>query len=151
MCLYSTLMKNPKYGYSKKNRGNIPVLKDKRVGYIAGGCGRCMECLKQKGSGWRVRLMEDVKDYIGAKFVTLTFNEESLNDLRNVVNKDRKLEGYDLDNEVVVLAVKRFRERRDDEAESLAAKDKDVKKTEKEIPERSEFSRQRQDFIDKDP
>jgi hypothetical protein len=55
--------------------------------------------------------MEDVKDYIGAKFVTLTFNEESLNDLRNVVNKDRKLEGYDLDNEVVVLAVKRFRER----------------------------------------
>ena len=43
------------------------------------------------------------------------------------------------------------KERRDDEAESLAAKDKDVKKTEKEIPERSEFSRQRQDFIDNAP
>ena len=111
MCLYSAVMKNPRYGYSKKNGGKIPVLKDKRVGFIAGGCGRCMECLKQKGLGWRVRLMEDVKDYSEAKFVTLTFSEESLKDLRNVVNKDRKLDGYALDNEVAVLAVKRFRER----------------------------------------
>jgi hypothetical protein len=43
------------------------------------------------------------------------------------------------------------KERRDDEAESLAAKDKDVKAAEKEIPERSEYSKERQDFIDNAP
>jgi hypothetical protein len=43
------------------------------------------------------------------------------------------------------------KERRDDEADSLAAKDKDVKKAEKEIPERSEYSKERQDFIDNAP
>jgi hypothetical protein len=43
------------------------------------------------------------------------------------------------------------KERRDDEAESLAAKDKDVKAAEKELPERSEYSKERQDFIDNAP
>jgi len=112
MCLYSKVLKNPKYGYSKKNRGIVPVLKDERVGYIAGGCGRCMECLKQKGNGWRVRLMEDIKDYSGAKFVTLTFSEEGLEELRRAVNNGgRKLDGYDLENASAVLGVRRFTKR----------------------------------------
>ncbi len=107
MCLYSSLFINPKYRANKKNGGVIPPLKDKRYGYISGGCGKCMECMKQKRNGWRARLTEDIKDYDNAKFVTLTFSEESLKDLRMKVGEEgRKLEGYELDNAVAVKAVR---------------------------------------------
>ena len=48
MCLLPKLIKNKKYCSTKKNGGIIPAVSDKRALYVAVGCGRCMECLKQK-------------------------------------------------------------------------------------------------------
>ena len=48
MCLYPKLIKNRRYTANKKNRGVIPPIKDKRVLEVPVGCGKCMECKKQK-------------------------------------------------------------------------------------------------------
>ena len=47
MCLFPKLIRNKKYCSTKKNGGIIPAVNDKRALYVAVGCGRCMECLKQ--------------------------------------------------------------------------------------------------------
>ena len=61
MCLYPKLIANPKYSATKKNGGVIPKMKDKRVGYVPIGCGKCMECTKQKARDWSVRLQEEIR------------------------------------------------------------------------------------------
>lgn len=66
-----------------------------------------MECMKQKKRDWMIRLMEDIKLNKNAKFITLTFNNESITKLYNEI----KLTGYALDNRTATLAVHRFRER----------------------------------------
>jgi len=107
MCLYPKLIKNPKYKSNKKNGGNIPEMKDKRVAMVPIGCGECMECVKQKANNWIVRLMEDIKTYKNGKFITLTFSNESYAKLAGLC----KGEGYTLDNNIATLAVRRFLER----------------------------------------
>lgn len=107
MCLYPKLIKNPKYKSNKKNGGNIPEMKDKRVEMVPIGCGECMECVKQKANNWIVRLMEDIKTYKNGKFITLTFSNESYAELAGLC----KGEGYTLDNNIATLAVRRFLER----------------------------------------
>ena len=68
-----------------------------------------MECKKQKANGWRIRLMEELRQRINGKFVTLTFSNESLIELeRELVSP---LKGYDLENQIAKLAVRRFLER----------------------------------------
>lgn len=111
MCLYPRLIKNPKYRVNKKNGGNVPVMKDARVGYVPIGCGWCYECLKQKGNEWRVRLAEEIRGQNDWSFVTLTFSEESLREITEVIWKKEKVEGYLLDNEIATVAVRRFLER----------------------------------------
>lgn len=108
MCLYPKLIKNPKYRPNKKNKGVIPVCTDERTKLIPVGCGRCMECMKQKKRNWQVRLLEEIKTDKSGKFVTLTFNDESLIELNNYVKCDID----DIrENEVATLAVRRFLER----------------------------------------
>lgn len=111
MCLFPKILKNPKYKANKKNRGVVPPVKDKRVLWVPVGCGKCMECMKQKARGWQARLHEEIQDWKqGEKhFVTLTFNTESLIQLRKEITDP--LSGYELDNEIVTLAVRRFLER----------------------------------------
>lgn len=109
MCLYPKLIQNPKYKKNKKNGGVIPPIKDNRVLAVPIGCGRCAECLKKKANEWRVRLQEEVKHQeLKGHFVTLTFNEESLQQLRNEI---KELQGYELENQTATLAVRRFLER----------------------------------------
>ena len=50
MCLFPKLIRNKKYCSTKKNGGVIPAVNDKRVLYVAVGCGKCMECLKKKAT-----------------------------------------------------------------------------------------------------
>lgn len=107
MCIYPRLIENKKYKSNKKNGGIIPDVKDGRQLYVPVGCGKCMECKKQKGRGWAIRMQEDIKHNKNAKFVTLTFNEEELTKLKQELDYT----GYELENEVAKLAVKRFRER----------------------------------------
>lgn len=124
MCLYSKIMKNPKYKKNKKNGGDIPPCLDERVKYVPIGCGRCIECRKQYGREWAVRLQEDIKVNTNGKFVTLTFSDESiaeLNEEKIIEFRDDKelrkeikiadLQGYEKDNAIATLAVRRFTER----------------------------------------
>jgi hypothetical protein len=108
MCLYPKLINNRKYQSNKKNGGIIPAVTDKRVLVVPVGCGKCMECRKQKSREWQVRLHEEIKHDKKGKFVTLTFSNESIAEL----TKDIKgLNGYNLDNEIAKKAVRRFLER----------------------------------------
>lgn len=108
MCLYPKLIKNRKYTITKKNGGKIPPVHDERVLMVPIGCGKCMECKKQKARQWSIRLQEEIRNNKEGKFVTMTFNEESLSKLKEEI---KGLEGYELDNEVATLAMRRFLER----------------------------------------
>lgn len=111
MCLYPRLIKNNKYTPNIKNNGIVPTCKDDRMLLVPIGCGKCIECKKQKAREWIVRLGEDVKYNTNGVFVTLTFNDKALKELSNIILKENKLQGYELDNAIAKLAVKRFRER----------------------------------------
>ena len=108
MCLYPRLIKNRKYVANKKNGGNIPPVNDLRVLMVPAGCGKCMECKKQKAREWSVRLQEEIRHDNKGKFVTLTFSDESIVELTKEI---KGLSGYDLDNEIATLATRRFLER----------------------------------------
>ena len=108
MCLYPKLIKNRKYIANKKNGGVIPAILDDRVLMVPVGCGKCIECKKQKARNWQVRLTEEIRTDKTGKFVTLSFSNENLIKLRK---KIKNLNGYELDNEVATLAVRRFLER----------------------------------------
>ena len=82
MCLYPRLIKNRKYTANKKNGGNVPVFNDIRTLYVPISCGQCIECLKKKGREWQIRMSEELRNNNEAKFITLTFNKESLNELK---------------------------------------------------------------------
>ncbi len=108
MCLYPKLIKNRKYIANKKNGGNIPPVSDLRVLIVPAGCGKCIECKKQKSREWNIRLQEEIRHNKIGKFVTLTFSNESIKELANEI---KGLNGYNLDNEIATLAVRRFLER----------------------------------------
>lgn len=79
MCLYPTLIKNPKYKPNKKNGGNVPYCKNKNVMYVPIACGVCIECKQKKASEWRIRLNEELRSNQNkAYFVTLTYNEDTM-------------------------------------------------------------------------
>jgi hypothetical protein len=107
MCLYPTIVLNPKYKKNKKNRGNIPRLTDPRAKWVPIGCKNCIECRKQKAREWQVRLLEEIKVNKNGKFVCLTFSNKYITELYNEV----KGTGYEKDNNVAALAVRRFLER----------------------------------------
>ena len=101
------MMKNPKYKENKKNGGVIPPINDKRVLVVPIGCGKCMECERKKMNGWRTRLLEDIKVNKNGRFITLTFSNESIKELGELT--DRK--GYERDNAIATIGVRRFLER----------------------------------------
>lgn len=108
MCLYPKLIRNKKYTSNKKNGGIIPPISDNRTLWVPVGCGNCIECRKKYSREWQVRLSEEIKLQNYKWFVTLTFDEDSLNKLTcectetwmNIV-----------ENDVATLAVRRFLER----------------------------------------
>ena len=88
----------------------IPQVKDLRTLYVPVGCGKCMECRKQKSREWQVRLHEEIRtNNKHWKFVTLSFSDKALTELEKDLNSD--LEGYALENKIATLAVRRFLER----------------------------------------
>lgn len=107
MCLYPKLILNPKYRSNKKNGGNIPPVPDDRVKYVPIGCQNCMECRKQKAREWQVRILEDIKTHKNGKFITLTINNEQYAKLA----EESQQEGYNRDNEIITLAIRRWLER----------------------------------------
>jgi len=110
MCLYPKMIENPRYKINKKNKGNIPILADSRLLHVPIGCGRCIECRKNKAREWAARLSEDIRENTNGIFVTLTFSDESYKELLNELEiVPESL--YKQDNAVAALAVRRFCER----------------------------------------
>lgn len=83
MCLYPKLIKNKRYCKTKKNKGVIPPCPDERLKYVTAACGKCFECMKQKGRAWQVRLSEEIRQDPKAIFVTLTISDESWEKIKN--------------------------------------------------------------------
>lgn len=108
MCLFPRIIINPKYKPNAKNNYNPPNLEDCRVYYAPIGCGKCIECRKQKSAGWKVRLNEDIRMNKNAVFVTLTFDEEHLLKWGSMVDDapDKIVE-----NEIARIAVRHFLEK----------------------------------------
>lgn len=134
MCLFPSFVKNPKYTETKKNGGKIPPVTDPRVLYVPIGCGDCMECRRQKQRDWLIRLQEDIKTNPNAKFIALTFSNESYRDIitesrvrhllqkcrltagtkltkTNIIQDITQLNGYERDNAIATTAVRLFLER----------------------------------------
>lgn len=121
MCLYPKLIKNKKWVPNKKNGGEPPTMKDPRTAWVPVGCQKCMECKKQKARAWSIRLQEEIKTDRTGKFVTLTFSNESIYNIINGLDTAgertgktepiKGLDGYELDNEIAKIAVRRFLER----------------------------------------
>lgn len=122
MCLYSGFVDNPKYKPNNKNGGIIPPVYDKRALLVATGCGKCIECRKQRARGWQVRLLEDIKDNTNGIFTTLTFSTESLIKLKwdvenyqiidgKRIKQKRIIQGYELDNAIATRSMRLFNER----------------------------------------
>lgn len=108
MCIYGTLIRNKKYTSNKKNGGDIPTVFDIRTLAVPIGCGKCYECMRSESREAKVRLHEELKhNKMKAHFVTLTFNPETYKEL---INKT-KLIGYEADNYVCAIAMRRFNER----------------------------------------
>ena len=92
MCLYTKYIENPKYKPNKKNDYNPPVCEDRRLFYVPVKCGKCIECRQQKQRAWIVRLSEELRSGNGAGlFVTLTFNEESYNELAAITKNENDM------------------------------------------------------------
>lgn len=111
MCLYPRLLRNPKYKANKKNKGLAPDCVDERLRYVPVGCGECIECRKKKAREWLVRLNEELRASdmsASAHFVTLTFNEKSLEELYNLECDNSE---ETIDNAVYIRATRRFLER----------------------------------------
>lgn len=83
MCLYPKLIKNKRYCKTKKNKGVVPPCPDERLRYVTAACGKCFECMKQKGRAWQVRLSEEIRQDPKAIFVTLTISDESWEKIKN--------------------------------------------------------------------
>lgn len=109
MCLYPRTIKNKRYEPNKKNGGQMPTVYDTRALRVQIPCENCMECRKKKAREWQARLQEDIKTNQGAKFVTLTFSNEQLAKLHKDI--DQRLKGFELDNAIATLAMRRFNER----------------------------------------
>ncbi len=110
MCLYPKLIKNRKYVANKKNGGDVPQATDERVKWVPTKCNKCMECRKAKAREWQVRLSEEIRhNKKKCHFVTLTYSEEEIQKLDNEVSNE--LSGYNRDNEISRISVRRFTER----------------------------------------
>lgn len=110
MCLYPKLIKNRKYLPNKKNGFKPPILKDQRTLYVPIGCGNCIECRKQLSRSWQVRLNEEIKHNQTGVMVTLTFNDESLEELK-IDQETGEINEEIEDNKLATIAVRRFLER----------------------------------------
>lgn len=121
MCLYTKIVRNPKYIGNKKNKGNPPKPKRQEALWIPIACGNCKECRKKRAREWMIRLMYEMKKDRTGKFVTLTFTEEALTKAEQRAQEKKREKNIkkekpnDSDipnaNEVATVAVRDFLER----------------------------------------
>lgn len=126
MCLYPTIIRNKKYTANIKNGGVIPPLNDRRTLAIPVGCGKCIECRKQKKREWQVRLHEEIRSTkLKKHFVTMTYDNDKYKKYYDEVtienklavieqNEDGKIKlltAYEIENEIATRSIRHFLER----------------------------------------
>ena len=112
MCLYNSLVKNPKYKPNKKNGGQAPPVWDTRVLSVPIGCGDCMECRKKKANEWRTRLSEEVRSNPKrAYFITLTFDDKNLEKLKRLEADQDVVDKNINENSLCYIAIRLWTER----------------------------------------
>ena len=110
MCLYPKLVLNPKYLPNKKNKGTPPTLSTDAVKYVPVGCGKCIECQRQRARNWQIRLQEEIKiNKQKPYFMAFTFSTSGYSKCYNAV-KNKNLNAYETDNAIVKYAVRHFLE-----------------------------------------
>lgn len=95
---------------NKSNEGIVPEPNDNRVLWVPVGCGNCIECRKLKAREWQVRLNEEIRLNKNGVFVTLTFNEDSINKLEHEIRYSKEYHDKEI-NTLPTIAVRRFLER----------------------------------------
>lgn len=104
MCIYGRRLKNRRYGWTKKNQGNVPDCPDDRLRGIETACGICMECRKAKADSWITRLEYEMAERAGLGiFATLTFDEKELEELQEQNEDDAE--------KIAKIAIRRLLER----------------------------------------
>ena len=112
MCLYTRYIENRKYKPTRKNGYNPPLLKDGRLKYVPVKCGKCIECRKEKKREWLARLSEEIRNDNKCTFVTLTFNDQSMNGLyKDIYGHVKKDPNHEEEHMLTTTAVRRFLER----------------------------------------
>lgn len=107
MCVRTIFVRNPKYKKNKKNGGRVPKCKDERLLLVPVSCGTCFECRRKKASEWRVRLAEEIKEYPKCYFITLTFSNESIENIKQELEqKEEPTEN----NDIATYAIRHFLE-----------------------------------------
>lgn len=109
-------MKNPRYTINKKNKGIVPIPRDKRLRYIKTACGWCKECRAKIARDWLIRLTEEIKTNKNAKFVSLSLSVESIIELEKdmYATEYRGISEYKGETDVNLLAsfaIRRWTER----------------------------------------
>lgn len=105
MCLYGREGENPRYRPNKKNGGVTPIAKYDNLKRVMFKCGTCVECRRERGNSWKIRLSEEIKEHKKSMFVTLTFSDDSIAELIEAC------EGVDEANAVATKAIRRMLER----------------------------------------
>lgn len=100
MCLFPRIIENKRYLPNKQNGGFVPTPSDERLRAVSIGCGKCIECRKQKARDWGSRLSYEIRDDDRGRFMTMTFSDESLEAFQDIDP-----------NEVAGKAIELFRKR----------------------------------------
>ena len=89
---------------NKQNGGKPPFCNDHRKLYVPVGCGKCIECMRQKALQWKIRLYEELKVQTFAYYVTFSFSPQALADLM----QETQLKEC---NAIAGIAIRRYLER----------------------------------------
>ncbi len=117
MCLFSVRIKNKKYQANKKNGGVIPPKPGyfDKIEYVSVDCGRCIECRKKKARDWQMRLSEEMRSSkMKGYFVTWTFSDEGLQELRGLLkeeDQERVYKYFEDENQMCRIGVRRMMKR----------------------------------------
>ena len=120
MCLFPKTILNKRYIPNAKNRGNVPLLVDSRKKFVEVPCDNCKECMIEKATSWRIRLIEENRsNKKKLHWVTFTYSNEAFNDLLKFDDNDKKVY-WNKFKGIANTSVRLFKER--------LRKNKDIKK-----------------------
>lgn len=80
MCLFPMIIKNPKAQKSTSALSHLQV-----------PCNKCVKCKKKRLNDWAFRLQQQAKISTNVLYITLTYNEQNINNTRTLSKRDLQL------------------------------------------------------------